>query len=373
MRPFPRLIAVVLMLLPGAMTAAQEVAPAPEASAVPSAGEAASVAVPLMVPDSCLGYYVDDPRWFDRAQGFFSQRACTPAVWFDRFFGDERDEDVASALVRVVPSLQYSDRDFTDSGIRLKARVNLPNLRDRFSLVVNGDAEESAGLLPGEVERPEQANAADRDTSAALRYLARRAADSGVDFDIGLRSQLKFFARARYYRSWQLAGQLRTRYTQSFWFRDGSGFGETSLFEVERMLAEDMLLRWSTQAILSEEANGLDLRDGLQLLRQIDRDRAISWNLAMTVKSDPAWQAQAYVTSVRYRQRAFRPWFFFEVEPFIDAIRDDRFNTNPGIAFRVEIWLGDSRDGGAPATPPASANAAPPVTSPTSDVPSAGP
>lgn len=292
MRTFPRLVVVLILSLPGGMAVGQEAAPPPEASVAPPPDDASSIVLPLMVPDSCLGYQVDDPRWFDRAQGFFSQRACTPAVWFDRFFGDEREEDVASALVRVVPSLQYSDRDFTDMGIRLKARVNLPNLKDRYSLVVNDDAEQNAGLLPGEVERPERANATDRDTSAALRYLARRAANSGLDFDIGLRSQLKFFARARYYRSWQLAPPLRTRYTQSFWFRDGSGFGETSLFEIERMLAEDMLLRWSTQATVSEEANGLELRDGLQLLRQIDRDRAISWNLAMTVKSDPDWQAQ---------------------------------------------------------------------------------
>lgn len=291
-------------------------------------------------PNPCQGYVVADPRWFDRAQGYFSQRACRPATWFDRFFGEERTDDVASAVVRVIPSVQYSERDFTDSGVSLRARLNLPNLRDRFNIVVNDDTEEENGLLRGETQRPQQANAPARESSAALRYLVKLAGRSGADVDIGLRGEVKFFTRARYYYTWEHSPVLESRFTQSLFFRDGEGFGETSRYEVERMLAEDMLLRWSTQATVSEEVNGLELREGVQLLRQIDRRRALTWGIAMTVNSDPVWKANSYATSVRYRQRAFRPWFFFEIEPFLDAARFDNFHPNPGIAFRLEFVLG---------------------------------
>lgn len=354
-------------------------------------GEVAAAAVPagdrqLPLPAACRGGQVSDPRWWDRAQSYFSQRACTPAVWFDRFFGDQRQEDVATALVRVIPSIQYSDRDLDDPGVSLKARFNLPNLEDRFNIVVNDDDVEAAGLLPGEVERPSQANQRElRDSSAALRYLVQLADRSGLDFDVGLRSEAKFFARGRYFRSWQLTPVVQTRFTQSAFFRDGEGFGEVSLLEVERLMSEDMLLRWSTQATVSEEVNGLELRDGIQLYRQLDADRAISWNLAMTVDSDPAWKANEYATSIRYRQRAFRSWFFYEVEPFLDWIREDNFNTNPGIALRLEFWLGDESEGntGFIGPPPAASQVvpavpenpyaapAPALTSRTSDAPSA--
>lgn len=284
-------------------------------------------------------------RWFDHAQGYFSERACVPAVWFDRFFGDEREDDVASAFVRVIPSAQYSQRDGFEYGVRFKARVSLPNLRDRFSreslsLVVD-DTDEDDSLLPGEADRPGGTPGLREGTSAALRYLVRLGDGSRFDIDLGLRS-LKFFARARYVTSWQHSPILQTRYTQSFQFLDGDGFGETSLIEVERILRSDTLLRWSTQATVSEVANGLALREGVQVRHQLDPDRAISWGIATTINSDPAWKANSYSASVRYRQRMFRPWFFVEAEPYLDWIRADRFNTNPGIALRVEFWFGDT-------------------------------
>lgn len=329
------------------------------------------------LPPACQGS-MEDLRWFDRAQDYWSARACMPAVWFDRFFGGSRAEDVATALVRVIPSVQYSDREFTETGVRIKAKVNLPAFERKLSVIINDDDEADRGLLPGEVERPQQANAADRSSSLAFRYLLR----THLDLDVGLRSELKLLARIRYRHDWHHRPGLDTRFTQSVYFRDGEGFGESSLVEVERMLADDMLLRWSTQATVSEAANGLELREGLQLYRQIDQDRAISWNLAASVKSDPAWKAETYTTSVRYRQRAFRSWFFYEVEPFVDWIRSDGFNTNPGIAFRIEFWLGDTGSAGrapapapteappageAPAEEPPSDDAAAAPTSPTND------
>jgi len=348
---------VLPSVLPEGLPSAVAEAPAePESAVVPA--------------NPCAGQAMEDPRWFDRAQGFFSQRACTPATWFDRFFGGERSNDVATALVRVIPSVEFSERDFTDSGVRLRARFNLPSLRDRFNLVVNDDSDEEDGLLQGETQRPHQANAPDRESSAALRYLVRMAGRSGADIDIGLRGEARLFTRARYYYLWEHSPVLQSRITQSLFFRDGDGFGESTRYEVERLLAEDLLLRWTTLGTVSEGLEGLELREGVQVLRQIDRRRALSWNLSMTVSPQPVWRASAYATSVRYRQRAFRPWFFVEVEPFVDAARSDGFHPNPGIAFRVEFLIGDfGADRAAPvrqAAPPAAV-----ITSP-DDAPTGG-
>jgi hypothetical protein len=333
----------------------------PEGSAE-TVGAMPPAAAPISLPvNPCAGQAMDDPRWFDRAQGFFSQRACTPATWFDRFFGGERSDDVASALVRVIPSVAFSEHDFTDSGVRVRARFNLPNLRDRFNVVVNEDSDEEDGLLQGETQRPQQANAPGRESSAALRYLVRLAGRSGADVDVGLRGQAKLYTRARYYYLWEHSPVLQSRITQSLFFRDGEGFGESTRYEVERLLAEDLLLRWTTLGTVSEELDGLELLEGMQLLRQIDRRRALSWNLSMTVSPQPVWRTSAYATSVRFRQRAFRPWFFFEIEPFVDAERSKGFRPNPGIAFRLEFLIGDFDGGEAAVAEPAAAAAEQPL------------
>lgn len=358
--------------------------------------------------DRCSGDHRDNPRWFDRAQGYFSMRACTPAVWFDRFFGDQREDDIASVFVRVIPTAEYSDRDQWSTRVPVKARVNLPNLENRFSLVFD---DSGASGLPGD----EAANTGRfaGGTSAMLRYLARLTDDSRTDIDVGLRSQLKFFARARYATRAELTPLTQTRFTQSFYFQDGEGFGETSQAELEYLPYEDVLVRWTTRATIAEHVNGLELVDGVRVFHQIDTDRAVSWGVSATTNSLPSWRSTSYYASVRYRRRIFRPWFFVEAEPFVAWDRSDHFDTNPGIVLRAEVWLGDTsrassgidvgrRDGGVARTAPVPASqveplgaplpvpeddaetgdasdAGPPVpepevpTNPTSDVPAAGP
>ncbi len=297
---------------------------------------------PLWATDkACQDTLPESPRWFDRAQGYFSAKACGPAIWFDRFFGDQREEEVASALVRIIPQAQYTDLDYDEYRVRFKASVNLPNLSDRLSLVFDDNVESDSELLPGETahELPEQN--VPKQASAAMRYLVKFKNTSRADFDLGLRSQARVFARARYVKHWLPEHWLQLRYTQAFIFQDGPGWSEYSLLEAEHPMNNGRLFRVSTQLGLSQEFDGLLVREGVQLMRQVNKDRAISYNAFGVFEEEPEWRDQSYSVSVRYRQRLFRPWFFVEVEPFMDWARDHEFRSNPGIVLRAEFWFGD--------------------------------
>lgn len=362
--------------------------------------------------DVCSGSYREDPRWYDKAQGYFSEQACTPAVWFDRFFGDAREDDIASTFIRVIPTAQFSEHDPAAWQLPLKARVKLPHLENRFSLVFDDTGSTGTGGLPTDVTGNSTGNpngpvAAGNTTTrssatAALRYLAKATRDSRIDIDVGLRSQLKFFTRARYSKRMEVSPLTGARFTQSFYFLDAEGFGETSLGEIEYLPTEDVMVRWVTQATVAEKFHGLEMVNGPRIFHQVNTDRAVSMGAAVTTDSFPDWHTTDVYASVRYRQRMFRPWFFVEAEPFLDWARQEDFRTNPGITLRAEIWIGDTRGAdtgvdfgrrsGVPATPAAVPELqaepvapvetigdprppSPPenVTSPTSDAPAAVP
>lgn len=302
----------------------------------------AGIAFPVMAADvACQDALPESPRWFDRAQGYFSARACGPAIWFDRFFGDQREEEVASALVRIIPQAQYSDIGYDEYRVRFKASVNLPNLSERLSLVFDDDATADPELMPGETDHNVDGQGVSERASAAFRYLVRLGDASRADFDVGLRAKAKIFTRARYVKHWLPEAWLQLRYTQTFVFEDGPGWSESSLLEAEHPMEHGRLLRFSSSLSLSEEYDGLRLREGLQLMRQVNQDRAISYNAFAFLEEEPEWRDQGYSLSVRLRQRLYRPWFFVEVEPFLDWNRDYDFQTNPGIVLRTEFWFGD--------------------------------
>jgi len=47
----------------------------------------------------------------------------------------------------------------------------------------------------------------------------------------------------------------------------------------------------------------------------------------------------AYTLSLRYRKRAWREWFYYEIAPGISFEDEFDYKANPGIRLRVEIFM----------------------------------
>ncbi len=57
----------------------------------------------------------------------------------------------------------------------------------------------------------------------------------------------------------------------------------------------------------------------------------------------PEWQTESRSLWLRYRQRIWRDWLFYEVEPRLTQTRARDWDTLPAIALRLEVHFGSQR------------------------------
>jgi len=58
-------------------------------------------------------------------------------------------------------------------------------------------------------------------------------------------------------------------------------------------------------------------------------------------ESDGEDDVENYSTSIRLRKQFWRPYLFYEIEPFIDWPASDNYRTNGGIALSLQMVIGE--------------------------------
>jgi hypothetical protein len=66
-----------------------------------------------------------------------------------------------------------------------------------------------------------------------------------------------------------------------------------------------------------------------------------SW--ANSFVTHPSHRLEAVTLSVRYRQRLWRDWLYYEVVPQLSFPREENFDITPGINLRLEMLFGHYR------------------------------
>ena len=296
-------------------------------------------------PDPCL--WANNPGLMvDRAHAWVSHYLCLPSRWVDGFFSDPvREGDRrAGSLVRVTGEQQWRDDGQGGSSVDVDARVRLPGAERRLSLLfLSRDPEDDKADLAHTLTAPQQ-----RDTGSTglLRWAVEQARTYDLHFDVGLRSGLHAFTQVRYRRVYALSPpDLWLRYTQRVYWRDPEGLGSRSLFELNRNLTPDRAVRLYEEVRYTEEYNeageGLMLLQGVNFFQRLSERSAFSLGLATDAHTGPDTVMDNYRVSFRFRANIWRPWLFYEVEPFLLWPREERFETVRGLILRLETQFGD--------------------------------
>lgn len=247
--------------------------------------------------------------------------------WVDRFFGDERDVDLepAASALRWRNDLRLDDRQRWAARTRLRASLELPALERRLaraSLVLTGesladpsrgisDEPAGAGLTP--TLRAEQA-------SLDLRFQLWKRGGTVVDAGpgLGLRWPLEGHLAARLRQRLAPGLGFSARFTQVLFYSTRDRFGGTADLDVDRPLAEHLLLRWRNRGLLSEVSRGLEWGSELGLAYDLTALRlGVYLAGALNGATRPVSEVTLYRTFLRIRRDIWRRWLFFEVEPEI--------------------------------------------------------
>ena len=88
-------------------------------------------------------------------------------------------------------------------------------------------------------------------------------------------------------------------------------------------------------------SDGIEWSQRFSLQRVLSRRRAISIDLEAFGPTEPATYVEEYEAAFRYRQRIWREWLFYEIEPALVFPRERGYDTRPELTFRLELVLGD--------------------------------
>ena len=286
-----------------------------------------------------------DNGWVDRTHSQIERDLFDTAVWFDRFFGDDRMvvPERPEWYLRWKNELRWDQEEHYTFRSTVRASLRLPRLKDRWHLMVSS---ESRGD-PNAIIREDPGNPAldigsrGRVSSTELVYDIFRTPNSVLDVGAGVRVKIPpdAFVRTRFQHARPVAFNTHGRFTATAYWDALDGLGETNQLDLERWLAPPTLLRWSNSITITEISRWWTWGTELSLLRKLSPKSAFTFAVGASGSTHPSWVATNYRILARYRRNVWRKWLFLEGEPDIHWPKkgDGSRRTVWGATLRVEI------------------------------------
>ncbi len=277
--------------------------------------------------------------WLDQTQSFASDSANALANQLDRFFGVQRsDIEAAYSALRVTATESWNDIDDFDSGLRLRGKVHLPRINERISLIFSEEDGDGTNYFSGN-------NASVAQQESTRVNLELNLADENAHhlfFRLGVRSGLKGRVSMRYRYEPVARGNNINRFTQTLYFKDGDGLGSFSRYQLDHVLNEESLIRWTNDVRFEESFTGSEYTSSLEYLQFRSSQTAMSWYARIIGETSPGFVA-SYDLGLRIRKKVSREWLFMELEPGYtwrkQAYNVERKGT-PYIVLRLEMAIG---------------------------------
>lgn len=330
-----------LLLSPFVPARAQDPQPEPLSVQHPSIDEAE-----LVPPE--LAEATREP-WIDRAHYGFYWTLWRSAMGIDRLFGSEAGaadyQDVAGSIA---PALLWDEFEGFQPKLRFRARLPLPQFDQRFDAFigrVNRDEyvterEQESGALASQRGAPVE----DDETLVGIRFTEPKLRDRfQASGGVRVRTPLDPYVKGSYrYQRGNLDSALVTLRETAFW-QNTEDFGFTSRADIERILADKWLARWTVSGTISQQSEGVRGYTGLTALRELPRRRAVIAELFANGEWDAEVPLRDYGIKVAYRQSVVRDWLVLEARTSVSWPReelDTPRHASWGLGVGLEVFFG---------------------------------
>ena len=291
-----------------------------------------------------------EPDWLSQMRAGLYRTMCSSAAWFDGFFGNARFDDEYEAMHgSVAVGASWDKRDHWDPSLRFRTHINLPQLGKNLNAFVGRvDPEEYVTELRDDFDALPRQFARQEDDAVLLGLGYGQAGRRGGHFDAGVGAKLRWpvepYAKAtyRYARPFLDRNVLRLRET-IFW-EEQEHFGATTRVDLERLLAEDYLVRWTSSGAFSEKTQGVRWFSNLTLYHSLGEGRALAYQGGISGESDHEVGIVDYGLRVIFRRRIYREWMFLELRSSITWPREtllEHRESNLGAGVALELMFGE--------------------------------
>ncbi|PCI72364.1 MAG: hypothetical protein COB38_04405 [Gammaproteobacteria bacterium] len=273
---------------------------------------------------------------------FVYQSAVGFANWVDSFFGQSEElEDADFDYLRLRNDFIFREGDSPAYRLKIKAKVRLPQLSNRVSLILSNEQKEG-GSGPDDSTDLETISDRSSNSSAALNYETDIYSRSKFDFRVGLGSGLKPFSFARHtFQAYKSETLSIKNYNYLIW-KEEDGTGLSTKIKLNKTISPTRLFRWGYFFLRAEKTRGNEWSTGIAIVDQLSDEKWIAYQLSANGETELDWDVSEYRLSLRYRMKTEIDWLFFEIEPaysYVKSIEQTEGNFVPSIKFRFEIKL----------------------------------
>ena len=276
----------------------------------------------------------------DRYHDAISGGVTSAANWLDSFFYDEHyKEEENKTRLRLSISSFSEQGEGTDFNGKASLRLRLPYLENRLNLFIGADSGD-LDTTESDWEDVEDEFTGDdeQNFTIGLRYNAKdtlrknTSISGGVRFSSG-KPIVYVQPRYRYFKSltnWDL------RFIQKIGWYSDSGFESRSELKLDRLLTEELLFRTTAKLDWFEDEDGVYPQLRFILRKPLSKNRVLSMQWNNYFETKPSAVLDSSVLKLRYRQRLWRKWLWFEAAPQIAFPRDEDYDATSGIYLKLE-------------------------------------
>ncbi len=270
------------------------------------------------------------------------QGAVGFANWVDTFFGDRQElEDASYDYLRLVNSLVLREGENPKYRTRIKAKVHLPQFRNKTSLLFSNDSATSNDNFESEENKRNTLNDDNNESlSAAINYETEVYAKSKFDFRVGIDSSIDTFAFIKHSMPLYDSEDLQIQNFNYLFWEEEQGFGLKTQLELNKVLDEKTLFRWKYSILRAEKSDGNEWYNRFSLVNQISEERWIAYELGFNGDTVHRYKVENYRFSVRLRSQTSVDWLYLEIEPEIRYIRTPDFFQREliaGLIVKLEV------------------------------------
>jgi len=289
------------------------------------------------------------PVWIDRMRAGLYKTICLSAARFDGFFGNARFDDQYEATHgSIAVGTQWDERDHWDPSLRFRASVRLPQLSDRFSAFIGRlDADEYVTEARDDFDTLPRQFARETDDAVLVGLGYRQSGRQGGYFDASAGASFGWpiepYVKGGYHLAHPFFERNLLRLNETVFWKEDERLGTTTRVDLERLLTDDFLVRWTGSGTFSQETEGVRWYSTATLYQSLGKGRALAYQAAISGETDHEVAITDYGARVIFRRQVYREWLFLELRTSLTWPREsliEEREPNWGAGAAIEMQFG---------------------------------
>lgn len=286
--------------------------------------------------------------WIDRAHDGVFRTVWRSAMRVDHLFGSDASE-AAYLQTRgsIAPALLWDEFDGFQPRLRFEVDVPLPQLNERFHAFigrVNRDEYVTERSPESGAFARQYGPTEDDETLFGIRYRdPKDGSHWDADAGLHLRSPLDPFVKASYRFMKGSSESTLYSFRETLFWQNSEKFGITSRIDIERVLRDVWLFRWTGSGTFSERSEGVKGYTSFTLLRGLPKRRALAAELFTKGEFDSAVPLGDYGLKLAYRRSIVRDWLVLESRVSVTFPKDEPWQVREatlGVGVGLEMFFG---------------------------------